>query len=70
MSLSIKGTIKSSYPCCKGACLLPFYAAIKREKYERRCPRCGKLWAIERRLLSLLGKDGSRIDQLDWQEES
>jgi len=69
MQIKNKQTIKSRYPCCKGACRFTFYAAVPRERYERRCPSCGQRWEIKRSLMMILYSDGSRMDRLDWEKQ-
>lgn len=64
---TMKKTVKGAYPCCKGESRFPFYEAVKTELYERTCPKCGKEWDVRRTEFAVLDKDGSRIDQLDWE---
>lgn len=56
--------LRARYPCCGGAARLVATVEVPMERYDRRCPRCGQDWTIERRLLIV--RPALRADRLDW----
>lgn len=58
-------TLHTIYPCCGGRARILALVDIPREVYDRRCPRCGKQWCVERRIAVM--RYGARIDILEWE---
>jgi transposase-like protein len=63
--LRLWALLYTKYPCCGGRSRFRAIKSVPRETYERRCPRCGRRWNVERR--TSVEEQDKRIDILEWE---
>lgn len=58
--------INAQYPCCKGQARLKVFPELPKQRYQRICPVCGKVWEVEHRPVSK-SLEGILISIVEWE---
>jgi transposase-like protein len=56
--------LHTKYPCCQGKAIVKALVDVPVERYDRKCPHCGRDFMVRREVVR--NERGIRVDVLEW----
>lgn len=58
-------TVRTEYPCCKGPAIIIALVDVPRERYQRKCSSCLRIWDVRRTVLS--STPDIIVERFEWE---